>query len=113
MKEYTLAYKPNNIEVLHARIQAVFGDRYDSMGSSDEGVWFRFKDDGQEGDEATLQAELDAHDPNELSERQQKMQRRKPDVDALREKVKQAGKRDELLTDILDALEYFEGRLGE
>lgn len=118
MKEYLLTYKPNNIETLHARMQAVFGDRYDAMGSSDEGVWFRFKDDGLKNDKATLQAELDAHDPKQQSLREIQVSERKAardrlsrlNVAALRSKVGLPLKRDELLHDILDILEDLQQR---
>lgn len=103
MKIYTLDYKKNNTEALDERLRAVFGERYVGMGSSDAGVWFEFKDDGAADDLALLEAELDAHDPEALSTRQEKA-RRKPDIKALREKMK-AGRRDEVLSDILDLLE--------
>jgi len=122
MIEIRKPYRKHNTEALHERLKVIFGERYLSMDSSDDGFVFRFET-LQANDETTLNSELQAHRADLRTRRQEKAADRENaqrrlyalDIDDLRSKVGQAGQRDDLLLDILNVLEdmqkvLYEGR---
>lgn len=121
MIEHRYTYMPNNTEALHERLKQVFGERYLSMDSSDIGGLIIRMQDQQPGDNATIAAELNAHDPEAKTRRQIKAadkrdalkRLRELDVNQLRDKVGKAAERDALLLAILDALEDLQKQFFE